>query len=383
MKYFRMNDSAPASRRPLLKQTWVRVLPGVLVTFACLWWAVDQMRNDESGGKRPVSEVVELVKHAFTDADYKTLPLMLVALVLFYWIKAVRWKLLLTPFGDFRPVRDLTPSVMTGFAFNNVLPAHLGEFVRVFVFSRQTGLPAATILTTVVLERLFDVIAILTLLMASLLTMNVQDMPPELTNAAWLFSGAVVAFLLIAAVYIIWTKPVSTFIEAVLRRIPFLPAGLSGKIITLMTTGAEGLNSLRSVRLLLGIGFTSLLQWILNGVIIYLALHAFDVTINAQVAGILLFAVAVSVTIPSTPGYFGVINVCFDMVLKLFSDAGSAVFIPASIYYHMAQWIPVTAVGMLLFLRTGFRLSDVNQAREKGPAAEAVTSPGEPDEATA
>ena len=78
MKYFRMNDSAPVSRRPLLKQTWVRVLPGVLVTFACLWWAVDQMRNDESGGKRPVSEVVDLVKHAFTDADYKTLPLMLV-----------------------------------------------------------------------------------------------------------------------------------------------------------------------------------------------------------------------------------------------------------------------------------------------------------------
>ena len=371
-----MNQPAPTPKKPLLKRTWVRVLPGILVTILCLAWAVDQMRKDDNGGKRSVSEVVEVISQAFAAADYRTLPLMLAALVLFYWLKAVRWKLLLTPFGMYRPVRELTPSLMTGFAFNNVLPAHLGEFVRVFVFSRQAGLPAATVLTTVVLERLFDVIAILTLLMISLLTMNVQDLPPELTHAAWLFSGAVVVFLLIATVYIIWTKPVSAFIETTLNRIPFLPSGISRKIIQLVTSGAEGLNSLRSLRLLIGIGITSLTQWILNGVVIYLALHAFNVAISLQVAGILLFAVAVSVTIPSTPGYFGVINVCFDMVLKLFSDAGSGVFIPASIYYHMAQWIPVTAIGMLLFLRTGYRVSDVSREKKADNSAAAATNAG-------
>ena len=42
---------------------------------------------------------------AFHQADYRSLPAIWTCLVLFYWLKAIRWKLLLEPLGNFRPLR--------------------------------------------------------------------------------------------------------------------------------------------------------------------------------------------------------------------------------------------------------------------------------------
>jgi uncharacterized protein (TIRG00374 family) len=82
-------------------------------------------------------------------------------LFVFYWLKAWRWAMLLSPVGKFAPLKDLFPPMMIGFAFNNLLPAHLGDVVRVFVFAGQRDIKKTAVLSTVVLERVFDIIAIL------------------------------------------------------------------------------------------------------------------------------------------------------------------------------------------------------------------------------
>ncbi|HET6422147.1 MAG TPA: hypothetical protein VFG20_00605, partial [Planctomycetaceae bacterium] len=65
----------------------------------------------------------------------------------------------------------------------------------------------------------------------------------------------------------------------------------------------------------------------------------------------------------SSPGYFGVIQLCFMTVLKLFVDNQPAVF-AASVYYHLAQYIPVTLIGLAYFIRSGMSLREVNAAAE-------------------
>ena len=50
-------------------------------------------------------------------------------------------------------------------------------------------------------------------------------------------------------------------------------------------------------------------------------------------------------------------------MLKLFVDDQETVF-AASIYYHMVQWIPVTAIGMILFIRSGLSVADVEKSRD-------------------
>jgi len=349
-------------RKPFYKTRWFNLTLGIGVTVACFWWAFEQMLKGENGRKTP-TEVFAQIGAAFREADYRSLPAMWLCLALFYWLKAVRWKLLLDPLGKFRPLKDLLPSTLVGFAFNNVLPAHLGEFVRVFVFSRKTGLPKTAVLTSIVLERIFDVIAILAFLMLGLFCVNAVQIDPNVVMYAKIFGAAVAVALLGAAVYLIWTKPMVAFVEGCMDRIPLVPAGLKDKVAEILETGAAGLGSLRSGRLLGGILATSILQWFLNGVIIHLSLWAFGMQLSPFVSGLVMGVTAIGVTIPSSPGYFGVIQFCFLAVLSLFGQNREVVF-AASIYYHMVQWIPVTLIGMVFFLKAGYHVADVESAAE-------------------
>ena len=69
-------------------------------------------------------------------ADYRYVVPFLLTLTLFFWLKAWRWAMILEPLDRYT-VRQVTPALMIGFAANNVLPAHLGEFVRSFWFARR------------------------------------------------------------------------------------------------------------------------------------------------------------------------------------------------------------------------------------------------------
>jgi uncharacterized protein (TIRG00374 family) len=135
----------------------------------------------------------------------------------------------------------------------------------------------------------------------------------------------------------------------------------------MLEAAAGGLASLRNPALLGGVIMTSLAQWAINGWLMHLSLVSFGIQTSIWVSCILLGVVAFAVTVPSSPGYFGVIQLCFMSVLKLFTDHEEAVF-AASVFYQMAQYIPVTLLGLYFFNRTGLRMSQV-QAQAEAEAA--------------
>ena len=90
------------------------------------------------------------VSESLSKINFVTLPLILALLFLFFWLKAVRWRLLLVPLRKFR-TQEIVPPLMIGFMGNNVLPAHLGELIRVFVLGRNFTLSKAAILSSVLL----------------------------------------------------------------------------------------------------------------------------------------------------------------------------------------------------------------------------------------
>jgi glycosyltransferase 2 family protein len=342
----------------------IQILLGIAVSVLCLWWAVRGMLQDPNAWPQ--------VKAAFATADYSKLIPFWIALFLFYWLKAWRWRMLLAPIGRFRPMKELFPPTLIGFAFNNLLPAHLGEFVRVFVFSRQQRIAKTAVLSTVVLERVFDVLAIVAFLGLGLVF--VKGVDPRVQQVG-MIGGVGAAVLVLGALgFVIWTKPVLAITEAILHRLPLVPKTLVGKLTGLLETAAEGLASLRSPALLAGILLTSLAQWALNGWMMHLSLEAFGLDVTIWVSCILLGAVAFAVTIPSSPGYFGVIQFTFMGVLQLFTKDQPTVF-AASVVYHLAQYIPVTLAGLYFFALTGLKMSQVQDAAEVTSTA---TLPAEP-----
>src|SRR5438105_808960 len=105
----------------LHRNRWLHLAVGLAISTICLWVAARELLDDP--------DALSKARNAFARADYRTLVPIMAATAMFYWLKALRWRLLLTPIGQFRTGRDLFPFVMIGFGLNNVLPVHMGEVV--------------------------------------------------------------------------------------------------------------------------------------------------------------------------------------------------------------------------------------------------------------
>ena len=332
----------PVPRPRFWKSKGFQLTLGVSISLACLWYAARKLIQDPQARQQFIQ--------AFRVADYRLLPVLLVMLVTFYTLKAYRWKLLLSPLGNYRTWADCFGPMLVGFAVNNVAPARAGEIVRVMVFARRHSLPVVSVLTTVALERILDMLSILIFLSIGLFSL--PDMPEEMRKYALVIGAVALSGVLGAVVFLIWTPAFVKFVDGGLALVR-VPEGLRNKVRALMETAADGLSSLKSPQKLAVIVIVSLLQWSLNGTMMYLSLRSFGVDVPFQAAMVLLGVVALSVAVPASPGFFGVVQACFTETLKIYPVSQPAV-LAASIYYHMMQYIPVTLLGLIWLSRSGF-----------------------------
>lgn len=319
------------------------------VTAACIGYAVSGM----DWGRLRIS---------FAQAEYWMLVPMLGILISFYALKAWRWALLLRPLQPLQPLTasQVTPAMMIGFMANNLLPAHLGEFVRVFVLGEQFQLKKTPVLSTVVLERVFDILAILLLLGVSLFF--VEGMPDQLQRFCQVFGAASLVGVLVLLAYMTFTKLFVAMVSKVFSWLPFLPSKLTTGVVGMLEAAAIGLESVRSPRLLTGIAFSSIAQWLLNGLMIYCSAMAFGIDMSffdaLMVMGVIVFAIL----LPSPPGYFGVIQACFTLVLvPRFAQED---VVACSVFYQMSQWLPVTTTGFVYMSRLGLSLTSLKSTAD-------------------
>ena len=94
---------------------------------------------------------------------------------------------------------------MIGFMGNNLLPAHLGEFARVFVLGHESKLPKTAVFSSVLLERVFDTASILGFFGVSLLLV---ELPQTYKIASLYMAGLTTVGFLVFAVYVFLDRSV-------------------------------------------------------------------------------------------------------------------------------------------------------------------------------
>ncbi|MFQ5853031.1 MAG: lysylphosphatidylglycerol synthase transmembrane domain-containing protein [Candidatus Binatia bacterium] len=336
---------------------------GILVTVICLvgaLWGID----------------FKEVHASFRRANYATLPVLLVFLFIYFWLKAIRWTLLLRPLRGFQ-THEVVGAMMIGFMGNNLLPAHLGEFARVFVLGREFKLRKTAVLSSVVLERVFDAASILGFFGVSLLLV---ELPETYKTTSLYLAGLTVAAFLVLAVYVFWTERFVRAVQLALNRLRFLPTTLCGALTEILESGVGGLASLRSAKLASWIVITSALQWILMGGMVHVALWSFGVHLPLRASFVVVGVTALGVAVPSTPGFFGVIQFCFWVSLRIFGVEKVDAF-AASVYYHLSQYIPVTLVGLYYLGRLGLRVGDITREAVHEVEPEPTKATGGPGKA--
>src|SRR6476661_7876653 len=129
---------------------------------------------------------------AWNSMRHASLPLLAAAIgvnILSILLKGVRWWLFLRPIG----IKSLPLAVratVAGAGLNNVLVANGGDAARVVFVSRVSGVPSSTVLASLALEKLFDPIGFVMLLVFGVVAFQLPPqferwkLPAELTLVA-------------------------------------------------------------------------------------------------------------------------------------------------------------------------------------------------------
>ncbi|MBA3870994.1 MAG: flippase-like domain-containing protein [Anaerolineae bacterium] len=323
---------------------WLAVGLGLLISVFFLWFA---FRNLNPAAVWAQIQNVNVVW-------------LLVAAVWYFvgvTLISIRWGFLLRS-TKFISLRGLIPLVAIGYMGNNVYPFRSGEILRVILLQRNYQVPVTRAATTVVVERVFDGLVMLTFIVVSLLFVDIQavEIKRVATVAAPIFLTAVVVFFILA------TRP------DLLRRILHMMANiLPGRVHNLMTRLADevigGLQALRSPADLAGAVVFSFASWMVEASVYWIVSFAFGLGVSYPVMLLTVGVVNLAGLIPASPGQIGVFEFFVSLVLIAVGVAADVAHAYALVV-HVVIWLPVTLVGFFFLIRQGLGWGDITHARE-------------------
>jgi len=285
--------------------------------------------------------------------------------------RAWRWRRLLAPLGSYA-VRDLWAAILMGWSVSVLLPGRLGELARPVFLSRRAPIAASAGLGSVVLERLFDVAAILILLAGYLLlapapTGLSDDGATTMAVLRIAGMGLLTALAVIGVVAVAAARNASIRqrVEASVERL--LPSRVSRVLVSFLT----GMSGLRSRTAVLQVLLSSIALWATVVFTYVLLFVAVGIAVPWHGAIPLLTLLVVGAAVPTPAGVGAFHKVAQLGLVGLFgvSNDGAVAY---AIISHAVAFLPLAAVGLVLMVRGGlvaetFRGMGRNLDAEKEP----------------
>lgn len=299
---------------------------------------------------------------AFRRADFPALVAGAFMVCLCYVIFALRWRLLLTMKPGL-PLRTVFSILMTGYVTNLFLPLRSGDILRAVLVDREFGYGTMRALSSIVLERLLDIIA---LLLCGLLAFALADVPKALqeTLVSLTLMGLVIC-LGIAA--LVWSGKSLAYLSkaspAGFRRIPDAAVRAVADFGESLKRLAEDNRSAR-VRLL-AIAALSGMGWSMFAGAMVACVMAVrpETPIGAGIA--LAVVTNLGASIPSSPASIGVYHALGVVTLSAWGmstgDALAIATVSHALVVGAQAGLALVSHGMRVSMR-GFRFGTFQQA---------------------
>jgi len=284
------------------------------------------------------------------------------------WVRAWRWHYLLRPVKKI-PTATMFPIVAIGYMGNNIFPARAGEVLRAAILKQREGVPISTSLATVIIERIYDGVAMLAFIFLNL---------PELAHltgssgaagnlsirtlaiyGSVVFIGALLVFLLAAMFPQLTERILGWCIEH------FLPARIRQKTRQITFSFLSGLESLASPFEALMVFITTVVIWLFETGKYWFVMHAFNFQVSFFTLMLMNGVVNLATTLPSAPGYVGTFDAPGIAVLGAYG-VQREVATSYTLVLHVALWFPITALGAYYYLRQPLRWGwDIKGSQER------------------
>ncbi len=334
----------------MLRAHWLKTLVGLAITVGLLAWVL-----------RDVSAAEVLAELAHADA------LLLAACVATatasFFVRALRWHVLLLPGFPDSGLRSRFAAVCVGFAVNNLLPARLGEFARAYSFSKIEPIPVSQSIASLVVERIFDAAVLGAFFVFTLSYGNFTSADAALLRGAGVTAGAVLA-LALALLWAMarWPKRTLSLVESTVGRL--LSPRFTDRAIGILASFLRGLGALHSPAVFVRALAWSIAVWLCLAASIWLGLLAFGIQEPGFIGAMFVQAVlGFAVAVPSSPGFFGPFEAAARLALGAYG-VDSVRIVSFAVGYHVLTFIPVTLMGVYYIYRLGIRWSEVEHSEE-------------------
>ena len=326
---------------------YVEFLALSLLAVAILWWFGRSLNWVE-------------VREAVAGANWYLLAAAVAVICLVYLLRAARWGALLAPIHPAK-LNDLFIATTVGFGALFVF-GRMGEVVRPVVLPmRDPKIRASASLVTIMVERIYDLLAVVLVFAASLLWLT-----PQPFLAAEFDRIRVVGFVLVAGVLsgvlalALFRKNaarITAGIDRLLRNRKFIPARLTTAVVRLLEQLALALRVLVNAReLAITIGWTALI-WLAIALANRLVFRAFGLEFGFTETVFVVGWALVGSLVPTPGGAAGAFHAATAGAL-IFLGVAKETAAGVSIVMHLVDFGPALVFGLIYVIR-----GDINVRR--------------------
>ncbi len=289
-----------------------------------------------------------------------------------YFLRALRWKILLHPICPDTTLHSRFAAVNIGFMVNNLVPVRVGEFARALALARMEPISTSAAFGSLVAERFLDALAILLLMGAAIAA---PGFPPDpvvwgVSLGAWI-QAATVGLGLVSALMVLMLLFPKALVRLVGAFTKVLPGKIQHQVVGAMESFLDGLKVFQNPRLLVMAVLSSLGLWAWHCLGFWMAFRAFGIDLGYEAALFVNATVAMVVAVPAAPGFFGTFHAGAVAGLSVYGVSEAAAGALA-IGFHLGGFIPVTLIGLYFAWRMGLEFRDM----ESGGAPVAQTTRG-------
>jgi uncharacterized protein (TIRG00374 family) len=321
----------------------LRAIVGGAISIAALWIVLSGADLAKTG---------DVLRSA--DLRWVALALVLVSLDLVF--RAFRWQRLLRPIAlvAYRPMLGY---LLIGYLANNVLPARLGELVRVHYLGDREGISRASALGTVVVERVVDLVAVVAIASVALFVLNVQGVIASAVRV-----GAIVAglFIVVLALGIVAHRlPGIDRLRAIVEGYP--------KIGDLIRSLQGGLAVAARPRTVGEAIVATAASWTVAVVANAVVGQALGLQLTLGQAALIASGIALASAVPAGPSNLGTFELAAQELGKAVGVAPASA-LALGILVHVLILVVTSVGGAVAFVRLGWASAGGSAAEDAPPA---------------
>jgi glycosyltransferase 2 family protein len=294
-----MNGSARA-RLGFLRNRTFQATASLIVGAVFLWLALSRI------------DIAQLWRN-LVQVDLNWLLLALAT----YWValtlRSWRWRIILAPVRRMA-FRAVYQGLLVGYAANYVLPARLGELVRADFLGRRYRLPFLTVIGTIVVERLFDIVVFVVFILAGLKALHLRHdgrIEPVLHAVEIVTVACAVLALGLVVLLRLRDRPLP-------RRIAFFQRQLQSL--------ADGLHLITGLREVAALTAATAVVWMADSLATWLLCRSLGIDLQFFPLLLVMGMSCLAALIPAAPANIGALQYALVLAFQLLGLPGDSGF---------------------------------------------------------